>query len=127
MKKKGFTLIELIVVVTCVFVLAAIIVPAVAGMCNKETVTVTVTDKGIKRYDDVDKYLIYTNETTYQIADSFIDGNWNSSDLYGSIVIGETYTFTTRGYRVGFLSMYPNIIEVEEVDEKGEIVDGKTS
>ena len=127
MKKKGFTLIELIVVVTCVFVLAAIIVPAVAGMCNKEIVTVTVTDKGIKRYDDVDKYLIYTNETTYQIADSFIDGNWDSSDLYGSIVVGETYTFTTRGYRVGFFSMYPNIIEVKEIDEKGEIVDGKTS
>ena len=127
MKKKGVTLIELIVVVTCIFVLAAIIVPAVAGMCNKEIVTVTVTDKGIKRYGDVDKYLIYTNETTYQIADSFIDGNWDSSDLYGSIVIGKTYTFTTRGYRVGFLSMYPNIIEVKEVDEKGEIVDGKTS
>lgn len=127
MKKKGFTLIELIVVVTCVLVLAAIIVPAVAGMCNKETVTVTVTDKGIKRYDDVDKYLIYTNETTYQIADSFIDGNWNSSDLYGSIVIGKTYIFTTRGYRVGFLSMYPNIIEVKEIDERGEVIDGKTS
>jgi hypothetical protein len=32
--------------------------------------------------------------------------------------IGGTYTVTVVGYRIPFLSMYQNIIEVEEIDNE---------
>jgi hypothetical protein len=40
-------------------------------------------------------------------------GNWESSDVYGKLKTDSTYTFITSGYRFGFFSMYPNIINVE--------------
>ena len=41
-------------------------------------------------------------------------GNFNSSDWYGQIHKDSTYTFHTVGYRIGFLSEYPNIVKFEK-------------
>lgn len=86
---------------------------------NERTVNVTVTDKGIKNYDDKSKYLIYCkNENediqVYEITDSLFQGKFNSSDIYASIEIGKEYTFIIRGTRIGLTSTYPNIVEVTE-------------
>lgn len=60
---------------------------------------------------------VYTeNCGVFQVSDSFWKGEFNSSDTYGSIKVGETYDFTTIGWRNGFFSMFPNIIEVHESD-----------
>jgi hypothetical protein len=56
---------------------------------------------------------IYTDNCgVFQVADSWIKGEFNSADTYSDIEVGETYTFTTIGWRFGPLSMFPNIIEV---------------
>lgn len=86
---------------------------------NERTVNVIVTDKGIKNYDNDSKYLIYCkNENeeiqVYEITDSFFQGKFNSSDIYGSIEVGKEYTFVIRGTRIGLTSTYPNIVEVTE-------------
>ena len=86
---------------------------------NERTVNVTVTDKGIKNYDNKSKYLIYCkNENediqVYEITDSLFQGKFNSSDIYASIEIGKEYTFIIRGTRIGLTSTYPNIVEVTE-------------
>ena len=61
---------------------------------------------------------VYTeNCGTLKVADSIVDGQWNSADVYGGIQEGNTYDFNTRGVRIPFLSAFPNIIKVTEVSK----------
>ena len=91
------------------------------GTGELRIIRATVTDKGIKRINDHDRYLIYTDTEdgveVFQITDSILAGRFNSADLYAEIKIGNTYDFGVRGDRNGVLSWYPNIYEVEEVTE----------
>jgi hypothetical protein len=58
-------------------------------------------------------YLVYTDHGTLKLEDDVFRGNWHSSDVYGSLKTDSTYTFQVSGYRIGFTSSYPNIIEVK--------------
>lgn len=88
---------------------------------HKEYYTVIVTDKQIKRKSkESDVYMIFTEDKNgsvhvFENVDSLLAFKWNSSDMYGEIKKGHTYEFKTIGYRSGFWSMYPNIIEYKEV------------
>ena len=58
---------------------------------------------------------IYTDNCgVFQVADSLLSFTWSSADTYNSIKVGETYDFTTRGYRIPFFSAFPNIVEVRK-------------
>jgi hypothetical protein len=74
---------------------------------GKERITETVGDR-IESY-----YLVYTDKGTYKLEDDLFRGNFYSSDTYGKLKQDSTYTFKTSGYRIGFMSSYPNIIEVK--------------
>ena len=106
----------IILIVAIIAILASIIVP----VCVRNTYTVIVTDKGIKRADDTDKYLIYTDIGTFENTDEWLCGKFNSSDIYGRIKIGDTYEFTVIGFRIPFLSAYQNIIEVKHIEQGSE-------
>ena len=104
-----------------------VIVPSVYRSCSVGTgeirvIRATVTDKGIKRINESDIYLIYTktDEGTevFQITDSILAGRFNSADVYADIEIGKTYDFGVRGDRNGFLSWYPNIYEYTEKEQE---------
>jgi len=58
------------------------------------------------------QYLIYTSGGTFKDTDSLLAGKFSSSDLYGQLQIGHTYTLEVRGYRIPFLSEYPNILRI---------------
>lgn len=79
-------------------------------------VTATVSDKGTKRHDDTERYLVYTTEGTFEITDSLFAGRFDSSDLYGKIEVGKTYQMYIAGERHPFLTMYPNLYEIKEVE-----------
>ena len=56
---------------------------------------------------------IYTeNCGVLSVKDNIFIGQVDSANIYGSIKPGETYDFTTKGYRIPLLSMFPNITEV---------------
>lgn len=83
----------------------------------------TVTDKGIKRSGNDDKYLVYTkdengNSQVFEVTDNILAGRFNSSDVYAEIEIGKTYEFTVGGSRNQFMSWYPNIYSFEEVENE---------
>ncbi len=90
----------------------------IGGYWNKQTVTVKVTDK--ERITQVvdgtsnSYYLIYSEAGTFKLEDDLFYGNFNSSDWYGQIKKDSTYTFDLVGYRVGFLSSYPNIVKFKK-------------
>ena len=104
----------LIIIAICIPIISFIGLDIYRVYGTKETVTITVTDKAIKRYDKSDKYIIFADEETFKIADDFLLGRFNSSDDYGRLKVGETYTVTVNGWRVPFLSWYRNIIEINE-------------
>ena len=112
-RQKGITVIEVIIAITIAIVL--LIIP-IAERASETTVTFTVEDKAIKRYDDDDKYLVYTDNGTYEITDSLVYWRWDSSDLYGEIKVGETYEAKVYGWRIPIFSSYKNIVSVEEAE-----------
>jgi hypothetical protein len=102
-----------------------LVVLLLAGSCGAyisavkgsvRTVTTRVTDK--QRVCESNggscKYLIYTDSGTYKDTDSMIFGKFRSSDLYGNIQRGKTYTFKVSGWRLPFFSGYPNIISIQK-------------
>lgn len=72
---------------------------------DKERITTSGTDGNIQSY-----YLIFTDAGTFKLEDDIIYGNFNSSDWYGRIKRDSAYTFDVVGYRIGFMSEYPNIV-----------------
>ena len=65
------------------------------------------------------QYLIFTDGEVYADTDSLWYWKWNSSDVYGSLDAGKTYTAEVYGFRVPFLSWYKNIIKVSP--QKGKL------
>lgn len=61
------------------------------------------------------KYLVYTDEGTFELTDSILYGNFRSSDIYGRLRQDQCYRFTVTGWRLPFFSAYPNIVRTEDV------------
>lgn len=79
---------------------------------NEVTCTVTDKDRTTKSEGGSDMR-VYTEDCgTLAVSDSLLDWHFSSSDTYASIESGNTYNFTTRGFRIPMLSMFPNVVEV---------------
>jgi hypothetical protein len=90
--------------------------------CDRETYTAKVTEKERIVDGDDSKYLIYTElqdgkVRVFENTDSLIERKWNSSDLYARIKQEKTYDFDTYGWRIPFMSLYENIIDLREVPD----------
>jgi hypothetical protein len=55
-------------------------------------------------------YLIFTDNGTFKLEDELVYLNFRSSDWYGAITVGSTYTFTVIGWRIPVFSEYQNIV-----------------
>ena len=98
--------------------MAAIICFGVKSYYHIETHTVKVEGKErIVKQDGRNTiesfYVVYTDKGTFKLEDDMLRGNYYSSDVYGKLKENSTYTFKTSGYRIGWASEYPNIIEVK--------------
>ena len=80
---------------------------------GKESVNTTSNTSSAKTHE----YRVYTEQCgTLKVADTLSYGRWDSSEFYARLKEGETYNLLTGGYRNGFLSMFPNILEAEKVE-----------
>lgn len=85
---------------------------------NQQNMVCTIVGKEAVRTGDGNQYRVYTEDCgTLSVQDSISVGRWDSADLYGSLKEGETYEVLTGGYRNGFLSMFPNILEAKQVSQ----------
>jgi hypothetical protein len=82
----------------------------------RETRTCTVTEKqATGNKDGGHDYLLFTDKCgQLTVADSWTNGQFNSTDTYASIKTGVSYNFETVGWRNGFLSQYPNVVKVSQ-------------
>lgn len=111
---------NIVILVGVVAFIIGIIFLTILPQLNEHTYTATITEKQIKRYDDSDKYLIYTklsDGTTrvFENTDSMIRMKFNSSDIFAELETGKTYELKAYGFRNGFMSWYENIVSVEEI------------
>ncbi|KXI83369.1 hypothetical protein ACS52_01015 [Bacillus cereus] len=101
------------------FILFLVIVPSllIASIINYIHVTSiegTVIDKYSKKGGKSDKFYIVVqqNDDTEKVitnTDGILMMKFNSADIQAEIKKGEKYNFILRGYRVPFLSLFPNI------------------
>ena len=77
---------------------------------NERTIPCYVTgkDRGGKEND----MRIYTSCGVFQNTDSILRGKNTSADVYGRVMVGKTQTFHVVGWRFGFNSDFPNVLEV---------------
>lgn len=84
---------------------------------TSDTVTFTVADKETKVVSDGEnvssKYLVFTENETFENTDLLFGGKFNSSDIQGKLKRGKTYTAEVYGWRVPFFSMYRNIVVIK--------------
>lgn len=87
-----------------------------AGRFNTETVVATINEKG-ERCESRDscKYMIYTDKGVYQNTDSLLYWKFGSADVYNDLKVGKSYNLTVAGWRVAFLSWFPNVVKYSEV------------
>lgn len=103
-------------------IVAVILVAIVGGVWytlgTQDTVTFTVEDKERITESNGDggttsKYLIFTDKETFENTDTMLHGKFNSSDVYGRLKEGKSYTCKVYGWRIGFFSSYRNIVSCE--------------
>ena len=91
---------------------------------NVEYPTITVTDKDTVSVSNKDggssiRRYVYTDQGTFLVQDSTLDGQFASADLYGALKIGNTYKVKARGIRVPFFSWFATIVEIESETRNG--------
>ena len=98
--------------------ISIVVVLALLSGCtlmNQHEQTCTVSGKESVRHGESNQYRVYTSCGTVVVEDALVIGRFDSADVYGAIQPGKTYMFKTGGYRVGFFSMFPNVIDAKEV------------
>lgn len=84
--------------------------------------SVTITEK-YRVNKGSDSYWIvlgenpYNGDLEFKIEDNMLRGQFNATSIFNKLKIGKTYNLTVVGFRSGWLSEYPNIINYEEVKE----------
>lgn len=73
----------------------------------------TKKEKWMVFAEDVETGELYEFENT----DNLFRLKWNSSSLQNQLEEGETYRIKTCGWRIQFLSWYPNILEIKEAGD----------
>lgn len=83
-----------------------------------QDVTITVIEKEriVDRDGSGSRYLIWSEDETFENTDELLKGKFNSSDIYGQLTVGKTYQCKVIGWRSAFLSWYRNIISCKEVE-----------
>lgn len=79
-----------------------------------ENCHVTDKDRTSGSGDQPSNMRVYTDNCgVFEVKDSWLSWTFSSADTYNEVTVDQTYDFTTRGYRIPFLSGFPNIVEVE--------------
>lgn len=90
------------------------------GTIEKETIKIERLEQVTAGSGENQKnlYLVYAENSVYKNADSFYHLKFNSSTVWGKLKKGKCYRVTSWGWRVPFLSWYPNIKNPTEVSCK---------
>lgn len=66
------------------------------------------------------KYIVFTNAGEFEVTDTWLFFDFRSSSRYALMKKGYQCNVQVAGWRVGFLSMYPNVVKINECSEGAE-------
>lgn len=123
-RRKKRKTVCVMIVFTIVFIVLGVVI-SIPFNFNDHEYTVIVTDKerivsgGGENTDS--KYLIFADDINgeskvFENTDTLFRLKWNSSNFQGQLKVGHKYKITVVGFRLSFMSIYENIIKVEEVE-----------
>lgn len=78
---------------------------------------VKVINTMVKPTGGESKYLIYTDDGVYENTDSWHYFKFDSSDIQAKVVNGQEYQVGAYGFRIPFMSKYPNVTFVEKKNQ----------
>lgn len=96
---------------------AAMFVMSVLSFFHVTEVTskVTKAERVYSKHDN--SFRVFTEEGVFTIESSIFMMRLNNENLYSSIRVGDTYRITSRGWRIDFLGIFPNIEMVTRVED----------
>lgn len=108
------------VIVFAIIMILIMIVYNVIRLNTSEIITIRVT--GTERITETSgqgkdlnvtsKYLVFTENETFENTDETFLGKWNSSDFQGKFAKDSTYKVKVIGWRIPITSTYRNIVEI---------------
>jgi len=105
-------------IIAVIVLLAAVLIYPIAYKISGEDIDITIRLKEritVGKGQNIDsKFIIYSTDEVFENTDSWLYFKFNSADYQNELEIGETYSVTVAGWRVPFLSMYRNIVKVDE-------------
>lgn len=124
MRKKGNSTRMLVGVVGLVGVIGlGVASTAYVAYGTQDSIVATVTGKDRVVSKEDSKWIVMTDMMSFENIDSIMHMKFNSTDIQGKLVEGQTYLIDYYGFRVPFLNMYPNIIEVSPAPESYLVVE----
>ena len=83
-----------------------------------DTVDTRIIDTQVKRYNNSDKYLIYTDSGVFENTDAWYRFKFRSSDLQSQAMKlkGKKARIEKYGWRNGFFSLYENVVEIKPLE-----------
>lgn len=83
---------------------------------HQSTRVITVCSKERVATNDGGEYRIYAAEGTFTMKDSYV-GTYrtDTADQYARIKPRTSYKVTTKGWRIGLFSQFPNILKVTQL------------
>jgi len=108
------------VIIFIVVLLVVMIIFNVIRLNHSEIITIKVT--GTERITETSgsgkdlsvtsKYLVFTENETFENTDETLMGKWNSSDFQGKFAKDSTYKVKVIGWRIPITSTYRNIVQI---------------
>ncbi|MDE4297163.1 hypothetical protein PXK56_18420 [Phaeobacter gallaeciensis] len=94
-----------------VLVIGALFKPATHYFTMENLSGVVIAEKERVATKDGSRFMIWTTDETFENTDTWLSWKFNSADVYGKMVVGQTCDMRVNGWRVPFLSWNRNIIE----------------
>lgn len=112
---RGYSLFSLLFLAALCLALSIVIIQCRYSDPHWETIT--VTEKNINPGNgNEEKWLVYTEGEVYCITDLWWAGFFNSSDVYNSLKVGNTYRVYVSGKRWPIWSAYKVIRKAEPLE-----------
>jgi len=96
-----------------IFLFISTITYHVIKFTTVETIEIIVNKTERVQNDENSKYLVFTENETFENTDDILQGKFNSSDIQGKFKENQTYEVKVWGWRIPILSKYRNIISIE--------------
>jgi uncharacterized membrane protein len=120
MKKRRFPKVTVdvtLVVLVVVLLLLFVVLPLLPSVYPQRQFEGTLQEKFVKTKESKGVYMLIIETAqgreVFVNKDNLFFWKFNSSDVYANLNEGETYLFTSVGFRFPLLSMYKNIVRVE--------------